>query len=173
MATPSLNDFPKPTSITGGCLCGAIRYKVDFPAEHDFLKASTSCQCTQCRRNTGTLVLFSHAVLSTAVTYLTPTTTLKNFNASPGIQRGFCVECGSFVYWRDESQEEVYMTIGCIDPEYLMGEEGKTEGFGFALVNGSGDNVFCENELKGVREGWVGKTGKRWQKGTSYGVLMP
>lgn len=31
--------FPKPSSITGGCLCGSIRYRVDFPPTHDFISA--------------------------------------------------------------------------------------------------------------------------------------
>lgn len=33
----SPENFPKPSTITGGCLCGAIRYQVDFPEDHDFL----------------------------------------------------------------------------------------------------------------------------------------
>lgn len=28
-----------PTSITGGCLCEALRYKITFPPNHDFAKA--------------------------------------------------------------------------------------------------------------------------------------
>ena len=33
---PSTGDFPKPKSITGGCLCGGVKYRVDFPDGHDF-----------------------------------------------------------------------------------------------------------------------------------------
>lgn len=31
----SMPDLPKPKTITGGCLCGAIRYRVNFPNGHD------------------------------------------------------------------------------------------------------------------------------------------
>ena len=31
-----------PTNATGGCLCGAIRYKIKFPKDHDFA-ANVSC----------------------------------------------------------------------------------------------------------------------------------
>lgn len=34
----SFSDLPKPKTITGGYLCAAIRYRVDFPEEYDFMK---------------------------------------------------------------------------------------------------------------------------------------
>lgn len=37
--TTPFDSFPKPTTITGGCLCGSIRYQVDFPEDHNFLKS--------------------------------------------------------------------------------------------------------------------------------------
>jgi len=39
---PLAGDFLKPKSITGGCLCGGVRYQVDFPPDHDFRKAVRS-----------------------------------------------------------------------------------------------------------------------------------
>ena len=33
------NSVAKPEFITGGCLCGSIRYRVDFPKDHDFEKS--------------------------------------------------------------------------------------------------------------------------------------
>lgn len=49
------DDFPKPKFITGGCLCGALRYRADFAPTHDFresvsrpfipLFAVCSCPC--------------------------------------------------------------------------------------------------------------------------------
>lgn len=38
-STSATDSFEKPESITGGCLCGSIRYKVVFPKDHDFLKS--------------------------------------------------------------------------------------------------------------------------------------
>lgn len=29
----------KPTTISGGCLCEAIRYTITFPPDHDFLNS--------------------------------------------------------------------------------------------------------------------------------------
>ena len=34
--------FPTPKFITGGCLCNNLRYRVDFPADHDFENSVSS-----------------------------------------------------------------------------------------------------------------------------------
>ena len=34
----SVPDFPKPKFVTGGCLCGAVRYRIDFADEFEFTK---------------------------------------------------------------------------------------------------------------------------------------
>ncbi|KAI0885951.1 glutathione-dependent formaldehyde-activating GFA [Annulohypoxylon maeteangense] len=165
MSRPTPDNFPKPKSITGGCLCGALRYKVDFPDDHDFLKQSSSCQCTQCRRNTGTLFLVAHTTPLSGFTFLTPTTTLKKFSATPGFQRAFCANCGGFLYWRDESLDEVAVAVGTVDPEYLSK-------YGFALASAS-DNLWCENEIKGVTDVMIGKErGIRWARSSEEGVKM-
>ncbi|KAI8632941.1 glutathione-dependent formaldehyde-activating enzyme [Xylariaceae sp. FL1651] len=154
MSGPTLENFAKPPGfVTGGCLCGSIRYRIDFPKDHDFLKSSGSCQCTQCRRSTGSLFFASHTIPVKSLTYTTPSETLKNFVATPGYQRGICTNCGSFLYWRDESCEQYELAVGCIDPEWLVGKEG----FGFALANMSGPNVWCQNEIPGVTDTMIGK----------------
>lgn len=37
-----------PTPVTGGCLCGRIRYEAEV-----FLQNGYICHCTICRRSTG------------------------------------------------------------------------------------------------------------------------
>ena len=37
-----------PEPLTGGCLCGAVRYAVDVPVTH-----LAACYCTDCRRLSG------------------------------------------------------------------------------------------------------------------------
>ncbi|KAM7200623.1 putative glutathione-dependent formaldehyde-activating enzyme [Rhypophila sp. PSN 637] len=175
--------FPTPKSITGGCLCGGIRYKVDFPPDHDFKKASGSCQCTQCRRQTGSLFFLAHTIkpASKCFRYLPPSPTndtssqadvpktLKEYIINPSSPigaRGICTNCGSFLYWRpksnnpdpDKADEEDYLelAVGTIDPEYLFGEgeqEEHGEGYGLALVNGGGGHSWCKNEIRGVTDG--------------------
>jgi hypothetical protein len=71
-----MSTYPKEAfALNGGCNCGAIRYKLAFPAEserHISLPASKSngqgdirmpqtavCFCNDCRRSSGNLVLFA------------------------------------------------------------------------------------------------------------------
>ncbi|KAK8073686.1 Mss4-like protein [Apiospora phragmitis] len=189
MAAPTPENFPKPQSITGGCLWGSIRYKVDFPEHHDFLQWSGSCQCTQCRRQTGTLVFYAHSVPLRCLTYVPSSgssltaaekpKSLKNFVATPEHQRGFCTDCGSLLYWRDEKRDDVELALGSVDPEFLVGGgggggDGPSTGYGFALANCSGQNVFCGNEIKGVTDGYaVNQRGARWVKSSEHGARMP
>lgn len=41
-SAPSGEDFPVPKFVEGGCLCGRLRYRVDFPENHDFHKSVSS-----------------------------------------------------------------------------------------------------------------------------------
>jgi len=77
--------------ITGGCLCGAVRYT----AEADAVSA-TVCHCTDCQKFTGSafaaLVLVPKEALS--VTGAWKTFTSLGGSGKP-ILRHFCPECGS------------------------------------------------------------------------------
>ncbi|KAK3379216.1 Mss4-like protein [Lasiosphaeria ovina] len=158
------SSFPTPKLIKGGCLCGALRYQVDFPADHDFKASSSTCQCTQCRKQTAGLYLVSHKVPLTAFKLTTgdgddDTSTLKDFRASPTAERGFCTACGSLLYWRPIGGSYTCFTIGTVDPLYLTGQgEGggsETGGYGLALASGEGYHYWCSNEIPGVTDGGV------------------
>ncbi|KAH8198383.1 hypothetical protein TruAng_007480 [Truncatella angustata] len=152
--SPSPQDFAKPDAVTGGCLCGAIRFRIEFPKDHDFLK--------NCRRGSGGLIWHSHTVPAANLAYTTPTTELRSFSATRGVQRGFCAKCGSFLHWKEDESREVYVSVACVDPEFLRDGEGG--GYGYALANSSRGHIYCENEIRGVNEGWVGKKENRWER---------
>jgi hypothetical protein len=60
-----------------------------------------------------------------------------------------------------------------VDPEYLVGEKGKHDGFGFALANGNSHNVWCQNEIKGVTDEMVAKQrGTKWAMSSEDGIRM-
>ncbi|KAI0124968.1 Mss4-like protein [Xylariales sp. AK1849] len=171
MSTP--DSFPKPKVITGGCLCGSLKYRINFASEHDFTKASGTCQCTQDRKCTGSLWFQSHQIRpSSAFQFTSPTATLKHYSATSAAQRGFCGECGSFLYWKPTAGDDrISIAVGTVDALYLFGEGADGQdvpegGFGLALVNGGGDHEWCSNEIKGVTDelSILGlQRGKRWQ----------
>jgi hypothetical protein len=79
--------------ITGGCLCGAVRYT----AEADPTRAGV-CHCRDCQRFTGSA--FGVVVMAPKET-VTFSGSLKTFSSIGGsgkpILRHFCPECGSSI----------------------------------------------------------------------------
>ncbi|KAH8886885.1 hypothetical protein GQ53DRAFT_657071 [Thozetella sp. PMI_491] len=167
--TASESSFPTPKVVEGGCLCRALRYRINFPDNHDFKEASGTCQCTQCRRQSGAFFLCFHNVKPiSALTWLSDTSTLKIYSASPEADRGFCSECGSWLYWKPKSDECISMTVGTIDPLYLLGEDAEGKGipqggFGVALAGGEGHHYYRVNDIPGITDKM-----EYFSKGTSF-----
>jgi hypothetical protein len=94
--------------ITGGCLCGGVRYQVEGP-----LRDIIACHCEQCRRTSG------HFVAATACRRahfdLTKDETLQWFNAVEGYRRGFCNHCGSSLFFEETGGERVSIAAGSLD----------------------------------------------------------
>ncbi|KAK1967315.1 glutathione-dependent formaldehyde-activating enzyme [Colletotrichum sublineola] len=150
---------PKPKTVTGGCLCGALRYTVTFPASHDFAAGALTCQCTQCRKQSGALFVAFHVVpwplQWSAAAAGTPT--LREYSVTPVAKRGFCDRCSSWLYYRVEGEDRASICVGSLDEEMLIGERrapggGGDGGFAGALVNGLGGHEWCENEIPGVTD---------------------
>ena len=81
-------------SHSGGCLCGAVRYRLQGA-----LRPVVACHCGQCRRQSG------HYVVGTAAKgsdfEFISNDTLKWFRSSTVARRGFCGSCGSVLFWQD------------------------------------------------------------------------
>ena len=85
-----------PSPLTGGCLCGAIRYTLN--ASVTGLRA---CHCKNCQKHSGTGGTVN-AVVPTDKFKITKGTT-KNYQDSATqsgrtLSRHFCAECGSSIY---------------------------------------------------------------------------
>ena len=80
-------------TITGGCLCGLVR----FAAEADPTSA-TVCHCRDCQKFSGSVFA---ALVPVSKEKLTISGALKTFNSIGGsgnpILRHFCPECGSSI----------------------------------------------------------------------------
>ncbi|KAL2187955.1 hypothetical protein L209DRAFT_805164 [Thermothelomyces heterothallicus CBS 203.75] len=82
-----------------------------------------------------------HKVLYASVRWTTPLDTLKRFHCTEGKGRGFCGECGTSLFWRNESGPNISIAIGTTDLLYRFGEgrdssngEVPKGGFGRALA---------------------------------------
>ena len=93
---------------SGGCLCGALRYRVRGP-----LRPVVACHCTQCRRASG------HYTASTACRHadlvIEDEATLTWYESSPGVERGFCGRCGSSLFWRSGGADTTAIFAGSLD----------------------------------------------------------
>ena len=93
----------------GGCLCGAVRYRI-----HGEAVARTLCHCTSCRRATGGVTV-AWAVFPKSDVEVSRGQ-VREYSSSPGIHWGFCRDCGSLVtYRRDTRPEHTDITTATLD----------------------------------------------------------
>ncbi|KAI0476391.1 glutathione-dependent formaldehyde-activating GFA [Xylariaceae sp. FL0804] len=173
MAAPKSDSFAKPKSVSGGCLCGQVRYQVDFPDGHDFVRNSGSCSCTQCRKHTGGFFFAAHNVPADHLRW-TSDMPPRTYRATPDVERCFCGACGGVLTWKKASLDDISFAIGTVDPEFLVAAEAKDgEDFGYALANLGGWHVYCGNRIKGVTDEMLGtRGGDKWAKNTTDGIKM-
>ena len=79
--------------ITGGCLCGAVRYQISAPAIDVIY-----CHCRMCQRFTGGQIV-AGAWFPIEATRFTQGD-LKYYRSSSIAERGFCADCGSGLMYR-------------------------------------------------------------------------
>lgn len=80
-------------SIQGGCLCGAVRYRIAGAPV-----AGTLCHCRSCRLASGAPSVAWTVVRLDDVRYEGALPT--EFESSRGVFRGFCARCGTSLTWR-------------------------------------------------------------------------
>lgn len=97
---------------SGGCLCGAIRYRITGPAQ-----ATSLCHCNSCRRATGGPSL-AWAIFDEDKVEITQGE-LAIYSSSPGVERGFCSHCGTSLTYRRANRPGLFdvTTASLDDPE--------------------------------------------------------
>ena len=97
--------------IHGSCLCRAVQLEVQEPLEH----SPEACHCTQCRKQTGSFLIGVN-VRRTALR-VRGAESVRWYQSSEKIQRGFCSICGSTLFWNPtiEGYEWTAVAMGCID----------------------------------------------------------
>jgi len=103
--------------VTGGCLCGAIRFEGD--AEPQF---QVTCYCTDCRRTSGA----GHAAMmgfAGGAIHVTPGARKFASKADSGndIVRAFCPTCGSGIYSRNAGMPHlIFLRASAFDDPLLF-----------------------------------------------------
>jgi hypothetical protein len=95
--------------VTGGCLCGAVRYAITGA-----LRGVVLCHCAMCRRTHGHIGAYTSAPQSALA--VTESRGLKWYRSSPIARRGFCAECGASLFWERTGRDTVSIAAGTLDP---------------------------------------------------------
>lgn len=92
--------------LEGSCLCGAVTFRVDATPE-----GPITCHCGQCRKQSGHV----WAAAGAPKDKVEISGEVRWYAASPVAERGFCPNCGSFLFWRGHGEEAIEFALGAID----------------------------------------------------------
>lgn len=104
-------------TYTGGCLCGAIRYRAQGEPFHE-----THCHCETCRRASGAAMVswLSFKRLEFTLEQGEP----RWYTSSAQAERGFCGNCGTPLFFRTFAGDELDITICSLDqPEAIQPQD--------------------------------------------------
>ena len=111
--------------VTGGCLCGAIRYEADVAPDW-----VAYCHCRMCQKALGSIFGVFAGFPGSAFRYVKGEP--AHYRSSPWARRGFCPACGSSLDFWLEDDPDPAVTVATFDrPEdwppdlYHTGIEGK------------------------------------------------
>ena len=96
------------TSHSGGCQCGAVRYRVDGPLNEPHL-----CHCRMCQKAAGNyfMPLAGAGPGDLVITRGEPAW----FASSAPVRRGFCRDCGTPLFFGHVEGGYVAVTLGSLD----------------------------------------------------------
>ncbi|AWJ87408.1 aldehyde-activating protein (plasmid) [Azospirillum sp. TSH58] len=94
--------------LTGGCLCGGVRYTA---TERPL--GVVNCHCGQCRRFHGHFGAYITIPRETVV--IDAQDSLSWYRSSAKAQRGFCSRCGSSLFWKGDESDLFDIAAGTLD----------------------------------------------------------
>ena len=94
--------------LTGGCQCGAVRYRLDAEPY-----GANICHCRMCQKATGGAFMASGTVPIDRLIWTRGAP--KVFASSAIAERGFCAQCGTPLTFRYIKRNRISVTIGSLD----------------------------------------------------------
>jgi hypothetical protein len=97
--------------LTGGCLCGGVRFRVDAP-----LVVATYCHCTRCQRRTGTAASAQARIQPGSLTVTQGAELIRTYAPPDGFPKLFCGACGSALWSQSPADPEIIsVRLGAFD----------------------------------------------------------
>jgi len=99
--------------LTGGCLCGAVRFEVTAqPVSAGY------CHCTRCQRRTGTAASVSARLEPGSLRLLSGEEHLRAWEPDEGFAKVFCLACGAGLWSQDPDDPETKgVRLGAFDSD--------------------------------------------------------
>ncbi len=100
--------------LTGGCLCGGVRYEIDAPPV-----SASYCHCTRCQRRTGTAASAQARVAPGSFRVVAGAELVAEW-APPdgGFAKCFCSVCGGALWSRSPTDADVVsVRLGTFDAD--------------------------------------------------------
>jgi hypothetical protein len=102
-------DFP----LTGGCLCGGVRFEVDEPPI-----SASYCHCTRCQRRTGTAASVQARIVPGSLRIVSGEELVRAFEPEDGFPKEFCSACGSALWSRNpDNPDALSVRMGAFDED--------------------------------------------------------
>jgi hypothetical protein len=111
-------------TVTGGCQCGAIRYRSTALLDNAHI-----CHCRMCQKAVGNLFAALVGAPNNELVWTRGTPSV--FASSDHADRGFCAACGTPLFYRGKTSPRTGLTIGSLDdpslapPAVQVGMEGR------------------------------------------------
>jgi hypothetical protein len=99
--------------LTGGCLCGGVRFEVDEPPI-----SAGYCHCTRCQRRTGTAASVQARIVPGSLRVVSGEELVRAFEPEDGFPKEFCSACGSALWSRNpDNPDALSVRMGAFDED--------------------------------------------------------
>ncbi len=103
---------PRAHTLTGGCLCGGVRFELTAPPP-----VAGYCHCTRCQRRTGTGSSLQARIDGRTLRLLQGEALVKAWrHPDGGFEKLFCGECGGHLFSRNpDDHTQMSVRMGAFD----------------------------------------------------------
>jgi hypothetical protein len=99
--------------LTGGCLCGGVRFELTEPP-----RVAGYCHCTRCQRRTGTAASANAPIDARNLRFIQGEELVKWWRPADGFEKSFCRECGAHLFSRNPEDPTVMaVRLGAFDDD--------------------------------------------------------
>jgi hypothetical protein len=101
-------------ALTGGCLCGGVRFELTEPP-----RDAGYCHCTRCQRRTGTAASAQARIDGRTFRLLAGEDLVRAWrHPDGGFEKCFCPRCGAQLYARNpDAPDQMSVRLGAFDAD--------------------------------------------------------